>query len=244
MRYWPLQTHGSCLFLIFMFLWINKYRVSYWNGLVLQVFSKVVSHMISHLPHGANLTKKQKPKLLVCIKTVQRLLYTVKISCLNYCKIWTDSDLKGYWKHSSPLPEHAWVKAKFKTTAKQNRKKCDKKCDKMTGINTDVLFNGYEENINSGHGWLCVEYGWVFPCAVEFDGKGWTSADNETCNMVGILDKDSPYCGKTDSSLSPAVGSAPRVHPNAKPCGPNHGTKVEVEYMEALKVLARILTEM
>lgn len=33
--------------------------------------------------------------------------------------------------------------------------------------------------------------------------------------MVGILDKDSPYCDKTDSSLSTAVGTA-RVHPNYK----------------------------
>lgn len=33
--------------------------------------------------------------------------------------------------------------------------------------------------------------------------------------MVGILDKDSPYCDKTDTSLSTAVGTT-GVHPNPK----------------------------
>lgn len=36
--------------------------------------------------------------------------------------------------------------------------------------------------------------------------KEWTSVDNETC-------KESPYCGKTDPSLSPAECTG-RVHPN------------------------------
>lgn len=48
--------------------------------------------------------------------------------------------------------------------------------------------------------------------------------DNETCNMVGILDKDSPYCDRTGSGLS--VSTA-RVHLNPNCTGFSFGQGLE-----------------